>query len=197
MKVDSNGEKIWEQNFGGDLSDKVLDLELTSDGGILVGGESGSGQYGNKSSLSYGSADYWIVRLDADGNKLWDRSYGGASADLLRDIQSTADGGFLLLGDSHSEATGSKTTPHYGTGDDWIVRLDGHGNQLWDFSLGSIDSELTRGSLHEPSGRIMVAPDGGYLVATHSSGINPSGNKTVAGYGHSDFWVVKLRWIFP
>jgi hypothetical protein len=98
-----------------------------SDGGFLLGGGSSSGANGNKTSANFGGVDFWTVRLDANGNKLWDASFGGANDDAFYNLSTvaTSDGGFLLAGDSQSGATGNKTTANFGGADFWVVKLGG------------------------------------------------------------------------
>src|SRR5690606_15431828 len=110
VKIDENGEKIWDKSFGG-ISNNVLHcLQSTSDGGYLLGGYSNSGISANKSTAGFGDLDYWVVKIDANGNKLWDKTFGGIARDVLHTIIETSDGAFLLAGNSFSGATGNKTT---------------------------------------------------------------------------------------
>src|SRR5687767_2765232 len=75
----------WQRSFGTDRSESAKAILQTADGGFVVAGESyGAAGSGNKSSPNYGVNDMWIVRLDAQGQKLWDHSYGGTRADYFR-----------------------------------------------------------------------------------------------------------------
>ena len=67
----------WDITIGGNSNDDFRDLDITSDGGYIIGGNSYSGLSGDKSQPSKGGSDYWIVKLDSAGKKLWDKSYGG------------------------------------------------------------------------------------------------------------------------
>src|SRR5439155_1284168 len=94
--------KQWEQDFGGAGDDSLYSLQPTTDAGYILGGYSTSGVSGNKTSASLGNYDYWVVKLDGNGNKQWDQSFGGASYDALTCLQQTSDGGYLLGGYSTS-----------------------------------------------------------------------------------------------
>src|SRR5437773_2223120 len=76
----------WQRSFGGTNDDRLRSLQQTSDGGFILGGWSNSdpasGASGNKTATHYGNSDFWIVRTDSAGNKLWDRSYGSVSEDV-------------------------------------------------------------------------------------------------------------------
>jgi len=173
----------WQASFGGSDYDELNSLQQTSDGGYILGGSSRSGVSGNKTSPNYGWDDFWVVKLDANGNKQWDRSFGGSSTDELYSLSQTSDGGYILGGTSLSGVSGNKTSPNYGNDDFWVVKLDANGNEQWDRSFGGFDDDDLR-SLSQTS-------DGGYILGgTSSSGV--SGNKTSPYYGNSDFWVVKL-----
>src|SRR6185436_4003788 len=81
----------WQRNFGGTNDDRLRALAQTADGGFILGGFSdsapASGSNGNKTSQNFGEYDFWVVRVDAQGNKLWDRAFGGAGEDVLYSVQ--------------------------------------------------------------------------------------------------------------
>src|ERR1051325_4888972 len=174
VKLDPLGAKLWEKSFGGSDHDELKVLRQTSDLGFILGGYSYSGVSGTKTGTNFGGADFWIVRLDADGNKLWDKAFGGSDYEELSDIRVTADGGCILAGWSSSPPSGNKTSPAYRGADYWAVRLDANGNQLWDRSFGGLDADILYA--------VEVTPDGGFLLAG-SSNSDPSGNKTAPAYG--------------
>src|SRR5262249_24989843 len=77
----------WQRTFGGSGEDSLQSLQQTSDGGYLLGGYSTSSSGGNKTSTNFGSYDYWIVRVDTNGNKLWEQSFGGNGYDNLTSLR--------------------------------------------------------------------------------------------------------------
>ncbi|TSA40400.1 MAG: hypothetical protein D4R57_01825 [Verrucomicrobiales bacterium] len=128
IRLDSDGNKLWEQTYGGTNGALATRVVQTTNGGFIIGGSLWGG---------FGSWDYWLIALDADGNKLWDRIYGGDDEDVMRDMKQTADGGFVLSGYSYSDLTGNKTSPLQAVADAWVVRVDADGNKLWDQSIGA------------------------------------------------------------
>src|SRR4051812_16362225 len=173
----------WQKTFGGTNNEWLNVMVPTSDGGFILGGSSDSAASGNKTSTGYGGADFWIVKVDADGTKLWENTFGGLSDDILNSVEQTTDGGLILGGSSSSAVTGNKLAPHWGGVDYWVIKLDFNGQKRWDKSFGgSGDDQLY--SVHQ-------LPDGGYLLSG-SSEFGVSGNKTNAGFGSLDLWVVKL-----
>jgi hypothetical protein len=182
VKVDGGGNKQWEKVFGGNSDDNLLGAEPTSDGGYILGGFSGSGVSGNKTTASFGVLDYWVVKVDGNGTKQWEKAFGGSSYDYLRSVQQTSDGGYILGGYSFSGISGNKTNPSFGGADYWLIKLDSNGNKQWEKVFGgSSDDNLF--SARQTS-------DGGFILGGWSqSGV--SGNKTVASFGDYDYWIVK------
>src|SRR5215216_6330611 len=76
----------WQRAFGGTNFDAANVVAITSDGGCIVGGLSCSGATGNKTSANFGSADFWVVKLDANGARQWDRTFGGTNCDRITSL---------------------------------------------------------------------------------------------------------------
>src|SRR5437773_727143 len=103
----------WQKNFGGTLTDLPRTLVRAADGGYLLGGYSRSiGGAFDRQSTNYGFMDFWVVRTDKDGNKVWERSYGTSSWDDMTAAVALSDGGFLLGGLSRA-SDGTKASPVY------------------------------------------------------------------------------------
>ncbi|WP_170114024.1 T9SS type A sorting domain-containing protein [Pontibacter mucosus] len=187
VKIDSLGNKEWDKTLGGLLGDYLSALIQTQDGGFMLGGTSGSGIGGDKSEEHRGGefGDYWVVKTDSLGNKEWDRTYGGNDSDELSDIIQTNDGGYLLGGESESDASGEKSEDGKGRADMWVVKIDSIGNKQWDKTIGGENSELLTTTVQDTI-------TGGYLLAGSStSGI--SGDKSEPSRGGTlDYWIVKL-----
>src|SRR5439155_508025 len=105
-------------------------LEQTADGGFILAGSSDSPASGNKTSPNINSEDYWVLRLDASGNKLWEQAFSGGDHDWLFNLRVTSDGGFILGGNSRASRFGAFSFDY------WLVRLDAYGNKLWDGAYG-------------------------------------------------------------
>jgi len=126
-RVDSNGNKLWSRTFGGTNDDRLVFGKQTSDHGFLLAGTSESGPSGNKVSANFGGTDFWIVRLDPNGKRLWDKSFGGSGNEFLFSGALNEAGDFVLAGYSPSAADGNKTNEDSGQ---WIVSFDSNGNKL-------------------------------------------------------------------
>lgn len=185
IKTDAGGNKLWERVFGGDGNDRLYTMTKTADGGYLFGGETTSSQgSGNKTATKYGvGTDFWIVKTDANGNWLWDRSYGGGSSETLSQILPTTDGGYLLGGYSASGVNGNKTAENIGNYDFWVLKVDTNGVIQWQQTYGGTNQDFLYTML--PSG------DGGFLLGGESTSA-ASGNKTNENIGLYDYWLVKI-----
>lgn len=140
IKTDSNGVKVWDRRYGGSADDYLVKMITTPDGNVLLGG-SFSGSGGNIVSSGRGGVDYGLVKLDTNGNPLWDKKIGGTDNDILTDMVNTSDNGFLLGGYSLSTAGGDKSSNNQGTKwDFWVVKTDNNGNKLWDKNFGNFSS---------------------------------------------------------
>lgn len=188
VKLDAGGNIVWQNTIGGNKNDQATCIRQTSDLGYIVAGFSLSGISGDKTELNQGPAttsDYWIVKLDNAGNILWQNTIGGNYYDYIYAVEQTWDGGYIIGGYSQSGITGDKTEALIGASDFWVLKLNPAGNIQWQNTIGGTGSESIR--------RIMLAADGGYVLAGFS-GSDISGDKTENAYGiGSDYWVVKIN----
>ncbi len=188
IKIDSAGLKEWDKQYGGSRGELLTCLKKTSDGGFVLGGGTGSPLGGNITVPNWDTtlqtADYWLVKIDSAGNKLWDKRYGGKKNDLLKSIYQTADSGFILGGISASGVSGDKTQFNWSVWFDiWIVKIDATGTKQWDkrFGTSNVDEFI----------KVIPTKDYGYiLIANSSAGIN--GDKTDTSKGREDYWVIKM-----
>lgn len=187
VKLNSVGNIVWQNDIGGTYLDYGKAIRETSDGGFIVAGQSSSGISYDKTvdlhGTPSGNYDAWILKLDATGNIIWQKDYGGTGNEYVSDIIQTTDGGYLLGVESTSGASGDKSEALMGTSDNWIVKLDASGNIEWENTIG--------GDGIDQVGRVVQTSDGNYVVAGNSSsGI--SGDKTEASNINNDYWIYKL-----
>ncbi len=177
VKLDGNGNTQWQKALGGSSGDEAQSIQQTADGGYIVAGLSWS----NSGDVigNHGISDYWVVKLDGNGNIQWQKALGGSGYDKATSIQQTADGGYIVVGETYSND--GDVTGYHGGGDYWVMKLDDSGNIQWQKSLG--------GSNLDVATSIQQTADEGYIVAgySYSNDGDVSGN-----HGDGDFWVVKL-----
>ncbi|AFL81146.1 hypothetical protein Aeqsu_1663 [Aequorivita sublithincola DSM 14238] len=184
LKLDSSGAIVWQNSIGGSLVDRPSAAFQTNDGGFIIGGFSNSPASGDKTENTRGGNDYWIVKLDSSGNVQWDKTYGGNDSDVLRNMVQTADGGYLVGGYSKSNISGDKTENSQGDYDQWILKLNGSGNIVWQNTIGGSGIDYPRD--------VMQISDGTYVIASWSNS-NISGDKTENSNGGYDYWLVSLN----
>ncbi|MEO8149447.1 MAG: PKD domain-containing protein [Bacteroidia bacterium] len=185
VKVDSAGNLLWDKRYGGTGNDNLTCLANTLDGGYIVGGFSASDSSGEITQYSRGSYDYWILKVDASGNILWEKRYGGSDGDFLAAVTPTTDGGYLLAGNSASGISGDKSQSSQGGSDYWLVKIDSTGNILWDKDFGgNLDESASAG--------VYQLADGNYVMGGFSWS-DISGDKTEPLKGGSyDGWIIKI-----
>lgn len=157
IKIDSSGNKEWDRTYGGDSADYGKSVQQTQDGGYIIAGVT--------ESYSAGSYDVWLIKTNSAGNKLWDKTFGGNSADYGNSVQQTSDGGFIVTGGTVSYGTG-------GSSDMWLIKTDSLGNKEWDKTFGGPDGD--GGSC------VQQTSDGGYII---------TGNFQPLDY--LDVWLIK------
>ncbi len=165
----------WALNYGGATVDIPFVIKFTGDGGTIVAGytDSNDGDVSPQPNRDYW--DMWIVKLDRCGTIQWERSFGGTGYESARDIAQTADGGYIVLGETNS-TDGGVIAGYGGTKDIWLLKLDGSGNLQWQKRYG--------GSGLDIGNHIEIASDGGYLIAASSSSNDGDiiGNHGTGGY---------------
>jgi len=165
----------WANKYGGSAVDIAQRIILTADGGTALAGYTSS-----KDGIvpTQPSRDYWdllVVKLSSCGELQWAKSFGGTGYESAKDILQTADGGFLVLGETNS-TDGDVTSGYGGTKDVWLLKLDASGNLQWQKRYG--------GSQMDIGNRIVTLPDGNYMLlcSTASHDGNFPGNRSASGF---------------
>lgn len=175
-KLDADGNLIWRRYFGGSNNDRANGVVDTPDGGVIMVGSSESNDFDITNPK--GSYDFWAVKIDSAGTLQWQKNYGGSEADIAYAVTKTADGNYLLAGDTRS--TDGDITNFKGTADVWLVKINGQGNMLWQKTLGGTGFD---------AGRDITAQGNGFVLTGASRSIDGdiTNNK-----GQSDIWVAQL-----
>ncbi len=161
LKIDSNGNVLWDHTYGGSGDDYGgYSTEANIDGGFII--------VGFTYSFGEGSRDFYVVKTDSIGNPLWTRTYGGSADDLAYSVQQTNDGGFIIAGFTESFGVGSR--------DVYLVKIDSSGDLIWTktYGGGGIDFGFC----------IKATDDNGYIV---------SGTTNSFGAGSEDIYFLRLN----
>ncbi len=162
LKTDASRNVIWEKNFGGSGTDLGHGLGKTNDGGFIIIGENRSVS-GNK--------DIYLIRTDAEGNLLWEKTFGGIVEDAGYGVTQTSDNGFLL--------TGVTRTPGIEFTDLIVIKTDDSGTLLWEKRMGSAHSDGGYAVTETSDGNYVVGGfSGAYVTSLYSYMIkmDPQGN---------------------
>lgn len=192
-KMDEKGSPEWQKSYGGNGVDLLQSVRITSDGGFILAGTSNSSVSGDKKEASKGQEDFWIIKLDANGQEIWQRTIGGSGQEKLLSITQTKDGGYILGGSSSSdksEANERGVVDKYGKKENsrgnldyWVVKLDSKGEIEWDKTIG--------GKYVDELKSIEQTKDGGFILGGYSNSPE-SGDKSQKNFGLGDYWIVKL-----
>jgi len=158
IKTDADGNMQWNKTYGGALTETSGDMCLTSDGGYAMSGLT--------QSFGAGGQDFWLVKINAAGNTLWNNTYGGTSNEYAYHVIQTVDGGYALFGQTNSFGAGGN--------DFWLVKTDASGNMQWNKTYGGTGNDI---GIH-----VLQTGEGGYALAGHTSSF---------GAGSLDAWLIK------
>jgi len=159
LKIDSDGDEIWNQSYGGNGDAYGYSVISLSDGSYLA--------IGMTRSLGELNGDAWLIKIDSDGNEIWNQSYGGNGTDIIRSIVLT-DNGYLLAGNTNSYGNGNN--------DIFIIKVDQAGVQQWSQTYGGNGTDVGRS--------ISKVVDGGYIITGYTDSFGNSSSFNI--------WLIKI-----
>ncbi|MDY6965741.1 MAG: hypothetical protein SVM80_07210 [Halobacteriota archaeon] len=160
IKLDKEGNNVWDKVYEDSNFNKAYSIIQTSDGGFAVAGEIAPSIMEEPSITKVdtpiefkfitsqnhkGSSDFWIIKYDKDGNEVWEKTFSRSDNDGAHSIIQTSDGGYAVAG---------RTEPRKV----WIIKLDNAGNKVWENIFGGGGGDNGKISITQTS-------DGGYAVA--------------------------------
>lgn len=122
LKLDVNGNIIWQNTIGGSGIDYPRDVKQLMDGNYMIGAWSNSNISGDKTENSNGGYDYWLVKVGASLNIISQNSIGGAADESGSYIIENADGSFAMFCSSDSNISGDKSENNKGLDDYWVFK---------------------------------------------------------------------------
>ncbi len=158
VKSDAKGHLEWEKTYGGEKNDNGWVIHQTVEGGYMIAGFTES--FGN------GDFDFFLIKTDENGNEEWTKTYGGKGMDRCWSAQPTADGGYVLLGETTSYGAGEE--------DAYLVKCDAKGNMEW--------AKVYGGTGQDRCFSVLQTSDKGYVFA---------GMTLSFGAGESDVYLIK------
>jgi hypothetical protein len=146
IKTDVNGDSLWTRTFGGGPTDEFFSVKQTTDGGYITAGAT--------MSTGAGNYDLWLMKLGANGEMTWDKTFGGEERDKGWSVVQSDDGGYLIVGSTESYAQAEEDEGVY------IVKTNASGDTLWTRSYGS--------PLNDGAHCAIQTDDGGYAVTGYT-----------------------------
>lgn len=160
LKIYSNGEEEWSQTYGGDYGELAYSVQETADAGFILSGYT--------RSFGSGGDDVYLIKTDMYGDTLWTKTFGGASNDAGNSVFETAEGDFIVCGNTFSFSED-------GDMDLWLIKTDISGYTLWTRTYGGTGAEL------------------GYSVIESFDGkLTACGFTSSYGAGNKDVWLLHL-----
>jgi len=177
IKIDEDGNLLWEHALGGSTSDAGFDVIESLDGGIITVGTTTSSD-GDVTGF-HGIYDYWVVKLSAEGEVVWQLALGGTDQDIATAVfEKPEDGSLMVIGDSYS-SDGDVTNPR-GDRDAWLVIIS---------ATGEVQSTRSYGGSAADVGRSVLAYADGWLIAGSSASTD---GDLESNHGETDIWLVRL-----
>ena len=178
VKLNQQGEEVWEKYFSGQNHDYLSASVATQEGGFLVAGTTYSGKGLDKKEDSKGGSDIWLIRLNEFGDELWQKTLGASSDEEARSVIQSTDLGFFIAGNVQNSKKG------YGSKDILIIKLDKDGKEISQSVLGGKGLDEVE--------KMIPSKDGGALLGVYSRS-NTGGTKKTENYGEGDYWIIKLN----
>lgn len=161
IRTDQSGNPLWSRILGGSGEDVGYSVLETKDGGFII--------TGSAKSFGMGEERLWLIKMDGNGSRIWDKTFGGfvsSTGDGGWSVSEASDGGYIVVGYTRSLGNGGK--------DLWLLKTDDQGNKIWDYTYGGMRDDVGIS--------VLQSRDGGYIAA---------GRTASFGKGGDDIWLVK------
>jgi hypothetical protein len=178
IKLDNNGNLLWEKTYGGSDIDEAHFIIQNKLGDFLILGTTGSRDF--NVSNNNGLLDYWILKIDIDGNILWQETFGGSMSEYPQGIVESTDGHFALIG--FSESPDGDVAGNKGDSDIWFARINANGTLVTSVTYG--------GSGYDRSDGIIEDQDGNYIIS--GTTYSKDGDLTGINDGIGMNWILKI-----
>ncbi|WP_340201282.1 hypothetical protein [Ascidiimonas sp. W6] len=152
LKISADGAQLWERTYGGSGIDRANAIVKTLDNGYIIVG--GSNSSDGMISRNFGNSDVWAIKINDAGKMEWERSYGGLDFEDAEGITATADGGFLITGNSKS--TDNDLIENKGENDIWVFKINASGQLKWQKTMGGTGLDLGFDAFQSPNGNYVI-----------------------------------------
>jgi hypothetical protein len=181
-----DGSHLWSKSIGGTEFEYGYDIQPLPNGNILVAGSFGTSITAGNTVTTDGGWDGALIRLDADGNAINVKDFGGSGEDTVYGITLLDDGYAIFgkLGNGSAETFGSGATLTAVGNDGYIAKFNSSHTLQW--------KKLIGGTTNESIAAMVRMPDNGVAIAGHFDGtLNVGGNNLVSS-GSNDIFVARF-----
>ncbi len=158
IRTNAGGDTLWTKTYGGVSNDYINSAQQTTDGGFIIAG--------NTTSFGAGNGDIYLIKTDVNGDIVWTKTYGGTNIDNGFNVQQTADGGYIVAGNTTSFGAGAY--------DIFLVKTATNGDLVWSKTYGGVGMDFAN--------YVQQTSDGGYII---------TGQTNSTGAGATDVFLIK------
>ncbi|MDN3722896.1 hypothetical protein QRD02_00755 [Aequorivita sp. SDUM287046] len=178
VRLTSTGELVWTKSFGGAEIDNSYASIIANDGNYIMVGDSRSAD--QDVTDPRGNADAWLVKFDDNGNKIWQKSFGGSQFDTAHSIVQRNNGDFILSG--HSRSNDGDLQSNNGYNDAWIFVVDANANLKFQKSVGGSGLDFVSEAIETSDNKIIAVGN------SESNDLDIPTNR-----GSKDFLFIKIK----
>ncbi len=178
VRLSSNGDKIWTKSFGGSEIDVGYAVTKTTDGNYIIVGDTRSSD--KDVTNAKGNADAWAVKFTDTGEKIWQKTYGGMDFESARSIKATANGRYVISGNTRSSS--GDFIENKGQNDALVYIIDENGAIKFQKTIGGSNLDFAEDALYTADDKLI------FVGNTESNNLDIPQNR-----GVKDLLIVKLK----
>jgi len=175
IKMNASGALQWSRYYGGSFTDTAHRVIETSTGDFIIIGFSDSTDFDISNNI--GAYDFWVIKVSATGDLIWEKTFGGSEIDIAYGITETNDNGYLIVGDTRS--SDQDVSEANGNADTWVAKISAEGLLIWQKSIGGSEFDSARS--------IFAMADGNFAIGGNTRSAN---GDVEANKGQNDAWVI-------
>ena len=153
VRIDKLGKELWAMSFGGEGNDVARSAVELPNGDFIIAGETGSG--GGDVTYNRGGIDAWAIRIDPNGNLIWEKNYGGRAPDNFQKVVMADDNSVIFLGSTESKD--GDATANHGRTDVFVVKTHLNNGLIWRKCFGGSENDEAYDLVRTPSNDFLLA----------------------------------------
>ena len=140
LKLDKDGDIVWQKACRGKGNNEANCLAIDGEGNIVVAGST--------ETFGAGKRDVWVLKLDKDGDIVWQKAYGGKNNDEAHSVAIDEDRNIVVAGSTETFGAGKS--------DVWVLKLNEYGDALWQRTYGGEGDDFAEDVTVDDDGNIVV-----------------------------------------